>query len=345
MSTVVDNKCPSCGANIKFNPKSQKWDCEYCGSTFEKDVFEKVQKDDKTNSRDLDINIDEYTCPNCGAKVITDENTVATHCVYCGNTTVMKNRIHGELKPDKIIPFKSVKEDAINAFSEFVKKKWFAPKMFQSKENIEKVTGVYIPFWLFDGHADGDIVADAKRIRHWSDSSYDYTKTEIYKCFRSGFIDFVDVPADGSTKFADDIMDSIEPYDYKEFTQFNYSYLSGFLAEKYDLPEEKVYKRAEKRMENALLDSMKDSIAFSYVNVIERNLNINKESVEYALLPVWLLNINYNNKRYTFAMNGQTKKMVGNVPVDIKKVLKIGVICLGITSVISFIINTILGLI
>lgn len=345
MGSVADNKCPSCGANIKFNPKTQKWDCEYCGSSYEKNVFEQNQKEEKSNNIDLDINIDEYTCPNCGAKVITDENTVATHCVYCGNTTIMKNRIHGELKPNKIIPFKSVKEDAINAFSEFVSKRWFAPKMFKSKENIEKVSGVYIPFWLYDGRAEGEIIADAKRITHWSDSSYNYTKTDIYKCSRSGYMDFIDVPVDGSIKFEDDIMDSIEPYDYKEFIPFNYSYLSGFLAEKYNLTQDKVYVRAKKRMNKALVDAFKKSIDFSYINIIENNSNINKGEVEYALLPVWLLNINYKNKTYTFAMNGQTQKMVGDVPVDIKKVIKISAICFGITWVISYIINTILGLI
>lgn len=345
MSTVADNKCPSCGANIKFNPKSQKWDCEYCGSSYEKSVFEKRQKEEKISNKELDVNIDEYSCPNCGAKVITDENTVATHCVYCGNTTIMKNRITNDLQPDKIIPFKSVKEDAVNEFSRFVNKKWFAPNMFQAKENIEKVTGVYIPFWLFDGRVEGDVVADAKRISHWSDSSYDYTKTDIYKCYRTGYMDFIDVPADGSTKFDDDIMDSIEPYDYKEFTDFNYSYLSGFLAEKYDLTEDKVYKRAETRMNKAFLDSVEKTIKYSYVDIVDKNINIDKQTVEYALLPVWLLNINYKNKRYTFAMNGQTKKMIGNVPVDAKKVIVFSTIFFAITTLISFIINVFLGLI
>ena len=117
---TIDNKCPSCGANVKFNPTTQKWDCEYCGNSYEIGEFEKQQE--KETKENLDFEIDEYTCPNCGATVVTDANTVATHCVYCGNTTIMKNRLQGEFKPDKLIPFKTTKEEAIEEFKKNVKK-------------------------------------------------------------------------------------------------------------------------------------------------------------------------------------------------------------------------------
>ena len=137
MKITVDNKCPSCGANVKFNPTTQKWDCEYCGNSYEIGEFEKQQE--KETKENLDFEIDEYTCPNCGATVVTDANTVATHCVYCGNTTIMKNRLQGEFKPDKLIPFKTTKEEAIEEFKKNVKKRWFAPSDFHDEKNIEKI--------------------------------------------------------------------------------------------------------------------------------------------------------------------------------------------------------------
>lgn len=132
MKITIDNKCPSCGANVKFNPTTQKWDCEYCGNSYEIGEFEKQQE--KETKENLDFEIDEYTCPNCGATVVTDANTVATHCVYCGNTTIMKNRLQGEFKPDKLIPFKTTKEEAIEEFKKNVKKKWFAPSDFHDEK-------------------------------------------------------------------------------------------------------------------------------------------------------------------------------------------------------------------
>ena len=338
MKTVADNKCPSCGASISFNPTTQKWDCAYCGSSFGIEEFEKMQgKEEITQSN---VEIDEYTCPDCGAALITDANTVATHCVYCGNTTIMKNRLQEEFKPDKIIPFKKQKDEAIKAYQLNVKKKWFAPSDFHKKENIEKISGVYIPFWLYDCYTNGTINANAEKIRYWSDSNYNYKETEIYNCVRSGELEITDLPVDGSTKFEDDIMDSIEPYNYSEFKEFNRAYLSGFLAEKYDLSSNDVYKRAEERVKNTLENELKESIkGYSSVTVRNSNINVQKGDVEYALLPVWMMNIKYKDKKYTFAMNGQTGKVVGNVPIDYGKMIWKSALCFGIAFVVCFIIG------
>ena len=346
MSVVADNKCPSCGANIKFNPSTQRWDCEYCGSSITLEEFEKIQeKEEGKEWENKKINIEEYNCPNCGAVVVTDENTLATHCVYCGNTTIIKNRLQGEFKPDKIIPFKTQRQDAIDAFQRFVERRWFAPKEFQNKENIEKISGVYIPFWLYDCSSEGSIVANAKKVRRWSSGSYEYTETEIYRCIREGKAEFIDLPVDGSTKFEDDIMDSIEPYDYEEFTKFNRSYLSGFLAEKYDLNNTEVYHRAEERITNTIINDLRETInGYSSVKVTNSEVNIEKGKIEYALLPVWMMNINYKDKMYTFAMNGQTKKMVGNVPIEPKKLIGGSLAMFILTTILSIIGNSILGI-
>ena len=343
MKITVDNKCPSCGANVKFNPTTQKWDCEYCGNSYEIGEFEKQQE--KETKENLDLEIDEYTCPNCGATVVTDANTVATHCVYCGNTTIMKNRLQGEFKPDKLIPFKSTKEEAIEEFKKNVKKRWFAPSDFHDEKNIEKITGVYVPFWLYDSQMNGNIQSRATQIRRWSSGNYDYTETSTFRCTRSGELQIEDLPVDGSTKFGDEIMDSIEPYNYSEFKPFNRSYLSGFLAEKYDLNKDEVYDRAKKRMENTMVDELKSTIrGYNSVTIDNSDVNINSGEVEYALLPVWMLNIKFKEKMYTFAMNGQTKKVVGTVPMDSGKVIKKCILFFGISFILFFIFNLMRGM-
>lgn len=343
MKVTADNKCPSCGANVKFNPTTQKWDCEYCGSSYDISEFEKQQE--KEVNENIGIEIDEYTCPNCGAKVVTDANTVATHCVYCGNTTIMKNRLQGEFKPDKLIPFKTTKEEAIEEFKKNVKKRWFAPLEFYNENNIEKITGVYIPFWLYDSRMTGNIQARTTKTRCWSSGDYDYTETSKFRCMRSGELEIQDLPVDGSTKFEDEIMDSIEPYNYQEFKPFNRSYLSGFFAEKYDLNKDEVYDRAKQRMENTIVNELKSTIkGYDSVTIDNSNINISNGEVEYALLPVWMLNIKFNEKMYTFAMNGQTKKVVGSVPIDKGKVIKKCIFFWGIGFIIFLIFNLIRGM-
>ena len=158
-------------------------------------------------------------------------------------------------------------------------------------------------------------------------------------------MEITDLPVDGSTKFEDEIMDSIEPYDYSKFVPFNRSYLSGFLAEKYDLTQDEVYDRAKTRMENTTVNELKRTITgYNTVSVNSSNINIQKGEVEYALLPVWMLNIKYKEKMYTFAMNGQTKQVVGKVPVCINKVIKKGLLFFGIGFVLAFLYNIIRGM-
>ncbi len=326
---VLDHECPSCGANIPFNPKTQRWDCKYCGASYTLEDFEKYDKElkkEEEKDKEIDVEMDEYLCPNCGAKVITDKNTSATFCVYCGSTNILKNRLQGEFKPSKVIPFKNTKEEAVDKFYKFSKKKWFAPKEFCSKKNIKKVEGVYIPFWLYDCDVIGGIVANAQSISRWTSGDYEYVKTDYYLCSRDGSMTFEKVPVDGSTKFQDDIMDSIEPYDYSEMKDFNASYLSGFLAEKYDVEKDDAYSRAKSRVKNSAVQRLEENIPFSNITLASDTLNVQKVKDDYVLMPVWLLNINYKGKMQTFAMNGQTGKMVGNVPISAKKLILIALI-------------------
>lgn len=300
-----------------------RWDCNYCGASYTLEDFEKYD-DELKNEKETEVSsqMDEYLCPNCGAVVVTDSNTSATSCVYCGNTTIMKNRLQGEFKPSRIIPFAQAKEVVVDTFYKFSKKKWFAPTEFCKKSNIEKVEGVYIPFWLYNCTSKGTITADAKKITKWVSGLYSYTKVDTFICTRSGQMSYDGVPVDASTKFNDDIMDSIEPYDYESMTTFNPSYLSGFLAEKYDVDVDEAYIRAQNRVKNTTIEELKKDIqGFTSVKVIKDEIEIAKTKDEYVLLPVWILNIKYKDKMHTFAMNGQTGKMVGNVPISAKKLM------------------------
>ena len=344
----VDNKCPSCNASIKFNPTTQNWKCEYCGMEYTVEDFEKKQSKEKKTSKktdDSNIELEQYNCSNCGAIVVTDKETTATFCVYCGSTTIMKNRLEGTFKPDKLIPFKTTKQDAIEEFKKCVKRQWFAPKTFSDEQNIQKITGVYVPFWLYDSGATGSIVAACTRSVSHTSGNYRTTTTSHYICDRSGEMTFTDVPADASSKFDDAIMDSIEPYDYKDFVPFNRSYLSGFLAEKYNQTQEEVYKRAEERIKNSFVRSLENTITGYGTRVVTSStVNLTKGDVEYALLPVWMLNVKYKDKMHTFAMNGQTKKCVGNVPIDFGKLVRKTSICLGLSFIIGAAIRVLIGL-
>ena len=342
---ALDNKCPACGAKIEFNPKNQSWDCQYCGSKFTLDEMKKYENasSDKANEvkdkldkeiKDLDV----YHCKNCGAEVMADETTTATFCLYCGSTTILKEKIDSGHAPSQIIPFKKVKEDAINSFKSLKKGRPLMPKLFNKEENIKKLTGVYIPFWTYDLSAKGDISFTATDVKTWSDYNYRYTKTDTYLCKRNCDMEYNRLLVDGSSRFDDDLMDSIEPFDFKDLVPYNHAYLSGFLAEKYDVASDKAIERANFRAMNTTVSTASATVIHQTKSPTANNVEIKKLSDDHILLPVWMVNIDYKDKKYTFAMNGQTGEMVGNIPVDMAKAVIIAVVLFVVCFVITFLI-------
>ena len=329
---TMDHKCPNCAAVLKFNPHGQNWVCEYCKSKFTKqevDDYEKIrgveeltedteEVEEETNWEGASI----YTCPNCGAEIVADETTSATFCVYCKNTAILKNKLVGKFNPSQIIPFHKTKEDAILAFKNLKKGRPLMPNFFNDSKNIEEIKGIYIPFWLYDYTISGDIVANANRVTTWRSGDYQYTRTDTYLVTRAGSMSFKRIPVDGSTHFNNDIMNSIEPFDYRGLSKFSHSYLSGFLAEKYNVDASEASKDASNRAKESTTDTLKSDIhGYTSVMVTNQNLNINNVNSNYVLLPVWLLNIKYKGKIRAFAMNGQTGKIIGDIPIDIKKAI------------------------
>ncbi len=321
--SVGEHKCPSCCATLPFNPVSQKWDCEYCGSSYTIEDLQKLEVNEKLNEEvEVIKDIDVYKCSSCGAEVVADDTTAATFCVYCGNTSILKDKLQGALKPSFIIPFKNTKEEAKASFRKSSKGKIFAPKEFSSVENIEKLTGVYIPFWLYDCKIKAEISGTGTNIRTWSTGNYRYTKKDVYSFERGADMEFERVPVDGSIKFDNKIMESIEPFKYEDLVDFNMSYMSGFIAEKYDVDDKQAYADAKERIVNTAQSTLKSiGKQYSRVYIASHNEDIDIQKTEYVLLPVWMLNIKYRGKSYPFAMNGQTGKLVGDVPVQKLKVV------------------------
>ena len=349
MSELIDYKCPCCGGSIEFDTKSQSMKCPYCDTEF--DVNAMLENDEALNDDTPDeINwersdagefteedgMDLYVCNSCGGQIVCDEVTAATSCPYCGNPVVFTGKLKGDLRPDLVIPFKLDKNAAKEGFLRHLKGKKLLPKAFKTEAHIEEIKGVYAPFWLFDTDAEAKMRFHATRVRFWSDSNYNYTETRHYALIREGTLGFDNVPVDGSVKLDDDLMDSIEPYDFSETVDFKTAYLSGFLADKYDVSSEDSIPRANERIKNSTADAFTQTTV-GYSSVFPERTYIKTKSgrVRYALLPVWLMTTEWNGKRYIFAMNGQSGKFVGNLPMDKKAYWKYFGIYFGLSTALS----------
>ncbi len=331
MAEIFTYQCPCCGGAISFDSTVQKMVCPYCDTAFEMETLrqydEELKKDAPSNmpwETQSDKTFDGaqdgvfvYSCSTCGGQIIGDETMAATKCPYCDNPVIVMGQLSGDLKPDYVIPFTMDKNDAKAAFQKHLKRK-LLPKVFKDQNHIDEIKGVYVPFWLFGGNADAKIRYKAERTRSWSDSSYIYTQHNFFSVTREGTLGFSHVPVDGSSKMEDKLMESIEPYDFSKAVDFQTAYLAGYLADRYDVDAQACQPRANQRIGESTQQAFRQTIqGFSSVVQTGAQINLIHGVIQYALYPVWIMNTTWKGKQYRFAMNGQTGKFVGNLPVDI----------------------------
>ena len=258
-----------------------------------------------------------YNCPSCGAELMCDASTAATSCPYCGNPTIVPGQFNGSLKPDYIIPFAMNKEAAMAALKKHYRKRLFLPKTFSTTNQIKKIQGVYVPFWLFDAQTYGDCHFIASNSRTRREGDYKITRTDYFSVVRGGSIEFENVPTDASKRMPDDVMDSLEPFDFSQVKPFAMSYLPGYLADRYDVSVKDSESRADRRCMKSAEQIMYSSVVgYQNVRMVRNGMALQRGKVHYALLPVWLIKTKWQKKDYLFAMNGQTGKFVGNLPVS-----------------------------
>jgi len=349
---TVSIKCPNCGGGLQFDPAAQDYQCEYCLSRFTQEELEKIapevkpgqegQKEDGSGAEgsasqegqgmagqgDSPAGQDDmagavvYTCPSCGAEIVTDETTAASFCFYCQNPVILQGRLQGAYRPDYVLPFAIDKEKATEIFLGWLKKKRFVPPDFYAPEQIEKMTGVYFPYWLYSCQVDGKLDGEGTRLRVWRTGNVEYTETQRYDVSRSGTMNIDHVPRNALKKADKKLAEGVMPFDTKAMKPFSMGFLSGFFAEKRDMEQEQFQEEVEQEIRGFAADNLKSSIgSYNSVNIRSQESKLLGKKWEYALLPVWTLT--YRESRtgdiYYFACNGQSGKVCGKLPVDSKK--------------------------
>lgn len=355
--SVISFKCPNCDGELIFDPSSGKYKCEYCMSMFsqeELDAMVPASSAEETQERteaEPSSSADAgeqaegeavvYTCPSCGAEIVTDATTAATFCYYCHNPVVLGGRLEGKYLPNKVIPFAIDKKEAEKRFLEYVGSKKFVPRAFFNKKQIEKLSGVYFPYWVYDATLQGNMEAEAKNVRVWRSGDTEYTETKIYAVEREGKVELRNLTENALKKANGKLAAGVLPYEMDDMKDFTMGYLSGFGAEKRDIEKEALADGVRDDMSKYAKDIMRESISgYSSINVKNSNFNIEKEQFQYVLLPVWTVTYKaHNGKMYYYSMNGQTGKVFGELPVDYKKLALVS----GMISAAAFVLGLIGG--
>ena len=333
MQEATRYRCPCCGASLVFGGLSQQLDCPSCGNSFPVETIHEINSlpVDDASGEDFawhfpdnggftsqeSTSLKAYRCEACGAEILRDETTAATECVYCGNPTILPEVLTGAYRPDGVIPFKKTKEDAQAAFRNHCRGKHLLPKGFADNSRVEKITGVYVPFWLFECEAEADMTYKAQRVTVSREGNYQVTRIAHFLLHRGGHVGFSQVPMDGSSKMEDALMESIEPFDGSAIDGFSIAYLSGYQAQRHDVDAQQCQPRVNERIRQSVSALMLESVhGYSGVTPDNARIQLEHSQVRQVLMPVWMLNTRYRDAIYTFAMNGQTGQFIGDLPTD-----------------------------
>jgi DNA-directed RNA polymerase subunit RPC12/RpoP len=355
---VKQFSCPNCGASLEYEIKRQAFVCKYCDTAYTEEQLTEIypEKNDgeSDDAQQETVHVEQqateeerrifeeysslYQCPSCGAAIVTDRNTSATKCYYCHSPVVLQGRVSGEYRPSKILPFKIPEETAKSRFTEYCAKRWFLPKGFK-QSLLDEVTGIYIPYWTANCTTKGFVRASAENITSWRVGDYRYTKVDSYIAVRAGNMQFERIPADASAKADDSIMENLEPFDYNAVVDFKMSYLSGFLADKYDVTKDEVLPRIKQRAETSAKNVLSADISgYDSVRVTSSDFKTTRVCWEHMLFPIWFLSYKYKDKIYKFAMNGQTGKFAGELPINMGKLALVCGIIIAVAAGIGFLI-------
>lgn len=323
-------KCPNCGGPLHFEPEIQKLKCSYCLSVFTDADMEVLKKDDRleegqegeqaTEEMKEDGHLQGYVCDSCGAEVVTEDTTSATFCYYCHNPVILTDRLTGSFRPDRVIPFTYDREKAVESFLNWAKEKKYVPREFYSESQLEKITGVYLPYWMADVEADVNYSGKGINRRVYRTGNTEYTEVQEFEIRRQGKVDVANIHEVAMRKIDRGLLDSISPYDDSKAMAFQTTYLSGFLAEKYDIDKDEVRPVITQRAEDYAANLVQETIrGFGSVELQDRQLEVSITDWYYTLLPAWILTYFYQGKTYIYAVNGQTGKPYGELPVDNRK--------------------------
>lgn len=371
--------CKQCGAELFFDPKVGKLHCEYCDSIFDPSEFDFTPEQDQEKAAAKDRTIDQnhteeeiaaakargmseaqaeaaadgsqstddsqgdlvmYSCPNCGAEIITAKETAVTTCVYCNKAITLEGNLAGVFKPDFVLPFVKTKEDVEAAYYKLCKSSILTPPRFLNKDNIKKIKGMYIPFWLYSFRGDSHLRVRAENVRTWVQGDMEYTETSRYSIQEDLRADFSKIPVDALKKMDNDMMDSIEPFDMSSLQPFNPAYLAGFYTQRWDDSALDNESRAKSRARTSMLrEGVRRAGSYTHTSIESESYEWSDSVTQSAMIPIWMMYTEYKGKNYIFGMNGQTGKLMGKIPKSLGRLFGIGAGVFAAAEIIMMIIR------
>ncbi len=325
--TTLEFPCKSCGAKLAFAPGAAKLKCGYCDYTeavpqSAEAVEEHAFEDYKAQSTGWDTQLKRYDCQKCGARTEVQPEITSYSCAFCGSNQVVPQEQSTNLhKPESVLPFQVDQKRCIEEFKKWIASLWFRPSALKKQAKHDRLRGVYLPFWTYDaltaswwtaqaGYHYYEKDSEGKRVRktRWESAAGDHHEF------------FDDVLIQASPSVAPGMVKDLEPFDTSKLVPYQPDYLSGMAAEDYrrDMPECWIDARAE--IDTAIYSACARKVpgdTHRMLNVTSTYLN---KTYKLCLLPIWIASYRYNEKPFTYVVNGQTGEVTGSAPYSWVKI-------------------------
>ena len=329
-------ECPNCAANLRFSIEHQNMFCEACGTVMS--PYDVSKDADAEQRQEFEVTV--FSCPQCGAQIVSEDNEAAAFCSFCGGSTILDSRIEHEKRPRYILPFKRSKKDCVSSFRSMAKRSIFSPGEVRDYKNIESFRGIYMPYWMYYAEKHGPIQYDVRKTISKYRGDYEYI--DHYNYYTEADTGYGGVVFDASSSFSDNLSQAISPFDTNQLAEFTPSYLSGFYADTSDVDAEVYDSEAVELTTRDLFNKLnKDPAMKSYSTTFDKAKAAVQTSITnrtLIMLPVWFMSLRHKMQgaedRVAYvAINGQTGEACADLPISLKKYY----IGAGIFSAVFFI--------
>jgi hypothetical protein len=357
IAALEKHPCAACGAQAEWNPSKQLLVCPFCGTsapfTVDAQSGALVENDLAKALRELPDEARGWLaekrtvqCQSCKAVSVFDPERVGQNCGFCGSPSLVDyTEIKAPIRPQSLLPFKVSEPQVREQIRRWYASKWLAPGALKSRALVDRVRGVYIPYWTFDAQADCPWEAEAGHYYYTTESYRDNqgrTQTRQVRHVRweraSGRVQhfFDDEPVPGTHGVSHALLREVEPFRTTELVPYDTAFLSGFIVEHYQI----VLFDAAQASQDAMTRKLNEMCAAEVPGDTYRSLQIHPvfsgQTFKHILVPVWLLSYLYGTKTYQVVVNGYDGRMAGQYPKSPWKIALL--VLLGIIVFLIFLV-------
>ena len=355
LESLEKHACAACGAQAEWNPARGTLVCAFCGTeapfTVDPETGAFVEHDlvkalREIPSADRGWLAEKRTvqCQSCKAVSVFDTARTGQNCDFCGSPALLDYlEIKAPIRPQGVLPFKVDQGAVREQMRQWFRGRWLAPSNLGDKALVDRVHGVYVPYWTFDAHVVCPWQAEAGHYYYTSETlprqpGQNADAPGAARPLGTGLgrdpalLRRRADPRDAGLRH--DLLKQIEPFATAELVPYDTAFLSGFVVEHYQI----VLVDAAARSQDAMADQLRSMASALVPGDTQRNLRIQPvfsgRTFKHILVPVWVLAFTFRAKIYQVLVNGHSGTMAGDYPLSRWKVFFLIVVMLIVALIV-----------